>query len=124
MFTTGDGVFLKAWYASPKNGAAIILLHRVGILREAVRSYAALLVRHGYGVLAPGMLPSPISVKQSLNISHRSPFRRKNDLHRSHQTADLGASHTKHPAKITRPHIAVMALGSCRFTAIGARYGG
>lgn len=53
--TTGDGVALKAWYAPPDNGAAIILLHGAGSSREAVRSYAAMLVRHGYGVLAPDL---------------------------------------------------------------------
>jgi pimeloyl-ACP methyl ester carboxylesterase len=51
----GDGVVLEAWYAPPANGAVIILLHGAGSSREAVRSHAALLVRHGYGVLAPDL---------------------------------------------------------------------
>jgi dienelactone hydrolase len=50
--TTGDHIELKAWYAPPTNGAAIILAHGAGNSRESVRDYAALLVRHGYGVLA------------------------------------------------------------------------
>ncbi len=49
---TDDGVTLAGWYAPPANGAAIVLLHGAGGSREAVRPYAALLVRHGYGVLA------------------------------------------------------------------------
>ncbi len=53
--TTDDGVVLQAWYAPPENGAAIILLHGAGSSRESVRSYAALLASHGYGVLAPDL---------------------------------------------------------------------
>lgn len=47
-----DGVALKAWYRPPANGAAIILIHGAGDSREAVRPYAAMLARRGYGVLA------------------------------------------------------------------------
>jgi uncharacterized protein len=50
--TTDDHVDLKAWYAPPTNGAAIILAHGAGNSRESVRDYATLLARHGYGVLA------------------------------------------------------------------------
>ncbi len=50
--TTDDGVKLAAWYAPPTNGAAIILLHGAGGSRESMRSKAALLTEHGYGVLA------------------------------------------------------------------------
>ncbi len=49
---TGDGVRLAGWYAPPANGAAIILVHGAGDSRESLRDYAAMLVRHGYGVLA------------------------------------------------------------------------
>ena len=49
---TDDGVTLAGWYTPPANGAAIVLLHGAGGSREAVRPYAALLARHGYGVLA------------------------------------------------------------------------
>jgi pimeloyl-ACP methyl ester carboxylesterase len=49
---TGDGVELQAWYAPPDNGAAVILIHGAGGSRESLRPYAALLRRHGYGVLA------------------------------------------------------------------------
>ncbi len=62
-----DGVHLHAWYRPPAGGstgaasstgspsaagAAIILLHGAGDSREGLRSHAALLARHGYGVLA------------------------------------------------------------------------
>ena len=49
---TEDGVTLAAWYAPPTNGTAIILIHGAGGSREAVRGYAEMLTRHGYGVLA------------------------------------------------------------------------
>jgi uncharacterized protein len=50
--TSEDGLTLAGWYAPPENGAAVILLHGAGGSREAVRPYAEMLVRHGYGVLA------------------------------------------------------------------------
>jgi len=49
---TEDGVALAGWYAAPLNSTAIILLHGAGASREAVRPYAEMLTRHGYGVLA------------------------------------------------------------------------
>jgi hypothetical protein len=68
----------------------------------------------------PRFVAAAVLVGQSLNTSNSSPFRRENHPHRSHQTADLEASHSKHRLEITSPHIADMALRSCRFTAIGA----
>ena len=50
--TTEDNVNLAGWYAPSNNGAAIILIHGAGGSREAVRGYAEMLMRHGYGVLA------------------------------------------------------------------------
>ena len=50
--SASDGVQLKAWYRRPTNGAVIILLHGAGGTRNAMRPYAELLVRHGYGVLS------------------------------------------------------------------------
>lgn len=50
--TSDDGVTLAGWYAPPHNGAAILLLHGAGNSREGVRAHAALLVEHGFGVLA------------------------------------------------------------------------
>lgn len=50
--TSEDGVSLAGWYAPPENGAVVILLHGAGGSREALRPYAELLVRDGYGVLA------------------------------------------------------------------------
>lgn len=49
---TDDGVTIKAWYAPPANGAAIIMIHGAGGSREGVRRHIPLLIAHGYGVLA------------------------------------------------------------------------
>lgn len=49
---TADGVDLKGWYRPPENGAVILLVHGAGGSRETMRSYADMLVRHGYGVLS------------------------------------------------------------------------
>jgi pimeloyl-ACP methyl ester carboxylesterase len=49
---TAEGDRLSAWYAAPKNGAVILLLHGAGGSRESVRGYAQMLVDGGFGVLA------------------------------------------------------------------------
>ena len=49
---TEDGVTLAGWHLPPANGAAILLIAGAGDAREAVRSHAEMLARHGYGVLA------------------------------------------------------------------------
>jgi pimeloyl-ACP methyl ester carboxylesterase len=49
---TIDGISLAGWYSPAHNSTAIILLQGAGASREAVRPYAEMLVRHGYGVLA------------------------------------------------------------------------
>jgi pimeloyl-ACP methyl ester carboxylesterase len=49
---TDDGVKIAGWYAPPQDGAAIVLVPGSGDSREDVRSYAELLVKHGFGVLA------------------------------------------------------------------------
>ena len=50
-FTTGDGVRLSGWYIPSTNGAAIVVLHGASSTRSAVLDQAAVLARHGYGVL-------------------------------------------------------------------------
>ncbi len=50
--TSTDGIQLASWYTPTQNGAAIVLLHGAGGSREAVRSYALMLVKNGFGVLA------------------------------------------------------------------------
>lgn len=60
--TTGDDVTLAGWYApppadpaeggAPVSGAVIILIHGAGGSRESMRKQAAMLLEHGYGVLA------------------------------------------------------------------------
>lgn len=47
-----DGVPLAAWYAPPRNGAAIVLVHGGTGSRADVRAHASLLRDAGYGVLA------------------------------------------------------------------------
>jgi len=49
---TSDGVRLAAWYAPPRNGAAVILVHGAGGSREDSRRLAATLRDRGYGVLS------------------------------------------------------------------------
>ncbi len=49
--TTGDGVRLAAWYIPSRNGAALVALHGAGSTRSGVLDQAAVIARHGYGVL-------------------------------------------------------------------------
>lgn len=49
---TEGGDRLAGWYLPSTNGAAVIVLHGSGSSRGAVLPHAAVLVRHGYGVLA------------------------------------------------------------------------
>jgi predicted alpha/beta hydrolase len=44
-------VRLSAWYIPPRNGAAVLLLPGAGAARTSVLGQAAVLARHGYGVL-------------------------------------------------------------------------
>jgi len=46
-----DGVTLFGWYIPSHNGAAVILLHGYGANRVEMARRAAVLARHGYGVL-------------------------------------------------------------------------
>jgi len=48
---TEDGVDLAAWWVPSQNGAAVALLHGAGSTRTAVLDQAAVVARHGYGVL-------------------------------------------------------------------------
>lgn len=48
---TDDGVTLSAWWAPSSNGAAVVLMHGSGENRSATLPAAAVLARHGYGVL-------------------------------------------------------------------------
>ena len=50
-FATADGVTLSGWYVPSTNGAAVVLLHGASSTRSAVLDHAAVLGRHGYGVL-------------------------------------------------------------------------
>lgn len=50
-FAAADGVRLDAWWVPPTNGAAVVLQPGASSTRAAVVDQAAVLVRHGYGVL-------------------------------------------------------------------------
>jgi dienelactone hydrolase len=50
-FEAGDGVDLSGWYRPTRNGATILVVHGGGGDRTGAVAHAALLVRHGYGVL-------------------------------------------------------------------------
>ncbi len=50
-FPASDGVRLSGWYVPSHNGAAVVVLHGSGSTRTAVLGQAAVLARHGYGVL-------------------------------------------------------------------------
>lgn len=52
---TTDNVTLAAWYLPAQNGASILLLHGATGSRDAVRSYAQMLAKNGFGVLMPDM---------------------------------------------------------------------
>jgi uncharacterized protein len=51
---TTDGASLAAWYTPSENGAAVVLRHGsgAGSSKASTVDHAAVLVRHGYGVLA------------------------------------------------------------------------
>jgi uncharacterized protein len=50
-FRTPDGARLAGWYLPSDNRAAVIVLHGASSTRSAVLGQAAVLARHGYGVL-------------------------------------------------------------------------
>jgi pimeloyl-ACP methyl ester carboxylesterase len=50
-FPASDGVALSGWYVPSRAGAAVVLLHGAGSTRSEVLAHAAVLARHGYGVL-------------------------------------------------------------------------
>ncbi|MGH8835082.1 MAG: alpha/beta hydrolase [Actinomycetes bacterium] len=49
--TAADGVRLAGWYLPSTNRAAVVLLHGAGSTRSDVLNPAAVLARHGFGVL-------------------------------------------------------------------------
>jgi hypothetical protein len=48
---TSDGLALAGWYVPSHNRAAVLVVHGGGGSREGVAAHAAMLARHGYGVL-------------------------------------------------------------------------
>lgn len=49
--TQPGGITLAGWYIPSQNGAAVILLHGSGGSRMGMLPYAAMLAKHGFGVL-------------------------------------------------------------------------
>ena len=50
-FVTSDGVTLSGWYVPSTNRAAVVVAHGASSTRSTVLDQAAVLARHGYGVL-------------------------------------------------------------------------
>ena len=50
-FPTSDGLTLSGWYIPSRNGAAVMAIHGAGGNRRGPVPHAAMLARHGYGVL-------------------------------------------------------------------------
>jgi dienelactone hydrolase len=50
-FRTSDGKVLSGWYVPSRTGAAVVLRHGAGSTRTGTVRQAAVLMRHGYGVL-------------------------------------------------------------------------
>ena len=50
-FEASDGVKLSGWYRPTANGATVIVVHGGGSDRRGSVAHAAMLARHGYGVL-------------------------------------------------------------------------
>ena len=50
-FQTPDGVTARGWYIPPSNSAVIMLVPGLGGARDGMLGDAAILARHGYGVL-------------------------------------------------------------------------
>lgn len=51
VMPTTDGVLLAGWYVPSSTGAAVVLLPGSGSTRSATLDHAAVLARHGFGVL-------------------------------------------------------------------------
>ena len=50
-FQTPDGVTAHGWYVPPSNGAVVVLVPGLGGARDGMFDDAAILARHGYGLL-------------------------------------------------------------------------
>ena len=50
-FQTPDGVTAHGWYVPPSNGAMVVLVPGLGGARDGMFGDAAILARHGYGLL-------------------------------------------------------------------------
>jgi dienelactone hydrolase len=50
-FQTPDGVTAHGWYVPPSNGAVIVLVSGLGGSRDGMLDDAAILARHGYGLI-------------------------------------------------------------------------
>ena len=68
--TTSDGVRLAAWYFPSQNRAAIILLHGYKANRSTMLPIAAMLIRHGYGVIIPDFRGHGESEGERITFGH------------------------------------------------------
>jgi fermentation-respiration switch protein FrsA (DUF1100 family) len=70
-FKTTDGITLRGWYVPSQNGATVIALHGYGGNRLGVLEQAAILAKHGYGVLLYDERASGESEGESLSWGWR-----------------------------------------------------
>jgi alpha-beta hydrolase superfamily lysophospholipase len=68
--TTDDSVRLVAWYSPSQNKAAVILLHGYKADRSTMLPIAAMLIRHGYGVIMPDFRGHGESEGERITFSH------------------------------------------------------
>ncbi len=68
--TTSDGLRLAAWYVPSQNRAAIILLHGYKANRSTMLSIAAMLIRHGYGIIIPDFRGHGESEGERITFGH------------------------------------------------------
>jgi uncharacterized protein len=68
--TANDGVRLAAWYMPSQNRAAIILLHGYKANRSTMLPIAAMLIRHGYGVIMPDFRGHGESEGERITFGH------------------------------------------------------
>lgn len=73
-----DGLALAGWYVPPKNGALILLVHGYKGSRGEMLNEAAMLARHGYGVLIAALRAHDMSDGELITFGH-------------HEIGDLGA---------------------------------
>ncbi len=68
--TTVDGLHLVGWYIPPQNGAAIMTQHGYKSDRTSLLDEAAMLHRHGYGVLLMSIRAHDLSAGEQISFGY------------------------------------------------------